>query len=322
MLVVIITITVESQIGIVADFIPKQLSSAGGIAAFIAIAIIFAVTQYFVLSYVKQSNKDTRARALFLDMTQIAVSIAQYVLAGILAFIIFQILATQQYNLATLYVTSAISYGLWVVTLSLLARAFFSWYRSYNKSVLVLILTFAMMAYVINGVTSAAFSFAMLTQQKPVITSEDVAHFPEFSSTSPVSQIQTAPTIASGVAYVLTWVATVMLLRPYIKKLGRIKFWTIMSAAMLYYLIDFPLFVLGYYTASENVDAMTNILIGSFAPVLTGIIFGAAFLSVARILQIGSNVRNHMIIAALMDFFSFISLDLPLPHKRPILHLD
>ena len=71
-----------------------------------------------------------------------------------------------------------------------------------------------------------------------------------------------------------------------------------MSAPMLYYLIDFPLFVLGYYTPSENVDAMTNILIGSFAPVLTGIIFGAAFLSVARILQIGSNVRNHMIIAA------------------------
>ena len=109
MLVVTITITVESQIGIVADFIPKQLSSAGGIAAFIVIAIIFAVTQYFVLSYVKQSNKDTRASALYLDVTQIAVSIAQYVLAGILAFIIFQILATQQYNLATLYVTYAIS---------------------------------------------------------------------------------------------------------------------------------------------------------------------------------------------------------------------
>lgn len=298
MLVVIVTITLESQIGIVADFIPKQLSSVGGIAAFIAIAIIFAVTQYFVLSYIKQSNKDTRARALYLDMTQIAVSIAQYVLAGILAFIIFQILATQQYNLATLYVSYAISYGLWIVTLSLLARAFFSWYRSYNKSVLVLILAFSMMAYVINGVTWAAASFAMLTQQKPVITSEDVAYFPEFSSTSPVSQIQTAAQIASAVAYVLSWIATVMLLRPYITKLGRIKFWTIMSAAMLYYLIQFPLFVLGYYTASENVDAMTNILIGSFAPVLTGIIFGAAFLSVARILKIGSNVRNHMIIAA------------------------
>jgi hypothetical protein len=55
---------------------------------------------------------------------------------------------------------------------------------------------------------------------------------------------------------------------------------------------------LGYFTPSENVNAMTNILITSFAPVLTGIVFGAAFLSVARTLQRGSNVRNHMIIAA------------------------
>ena len=210
MLVVIITITVDSQIGIVADFIPKQLSSAGFYTSY---SNNICSNSVFVLSYVKQSNKDTRASALYLDMTQIAVSIAQYVLAGILAFIIFQILTAQQYNLATLYVTYAISYGLWVVTLSLLARAFFSWYRSYNKSVLILILTLSMIAYVINGVTWAAASFAMLTQQKPVITSKDVAHFPEFSSTSPVSQIQTTAQIASGVAYVLTWVATVMLLQ-------------------------------------------------------------------------------------------------------------
>ena len=53
-----------------------------GIAVFIAIAIIFAITQHFILAYVKQSNKETRARALHLDITQIIVSIAQYVPCG------------------------------------------------------------------------------------------------------------------------------------------------------------------------------------------------------------------------------------------------
>ena len=43
---------------------------------------------------------------------------------------------------------------------------------------------------------------------------------------------------------------------------------------------------------------MTNILITSMSSVLAGIIFGAAFLSVARTLQTGSYVRNFMIIAA------------------------
>jgi hypothetical protein len=91
---------------------------------------------------------------------------------------------------------------------------------------------------------------------------------------------------------------TVKLLYPYIRKLGKVKFWAIMVAPMVYYLINFPLFVLGFFTPSENSDAMTNIIIFNFATIFTGIIFGVAFLSVAKTLKKGSELRNHMIIAA------------------------
>jgi hypothetical protein len=298
MLVVIITIMVDSQVALIADFIPSQLSSGTGIAVFIAIAIIFVVTQYFILAYIKQSNKETRARALYLDVTHIIVSIAQYVLVGMLAIVILHILAVQQYNLTTVYVSYAVSYGLWIATLGLLARAFFSWYRRSNKNVMVLILTLSMIAYVVNGVTGLVGSIDILTQQRPIITSTDVAYFPEFSITSLGAQIATLSKIASGVAYILTWIGSVKLLYPYKEKFGKIKFWTIMGAAMVYYLISLPLFVLGYYTPSKNVDAMTNILIFSLGGIFTGIIFGAAFLSVARTLKEGTALRNHMIIAA------------------------
>ena len=152
MLVAVITVVLDSGEGYIADFIPEQLSSDWGIARFIGIAIIFAITQYFIIDYVKQSNKETRAKALHLNVTHIAVSIAQYILAGVLAFVILQILLTQQYSLATLYVSHAISYGVWIVVLGLLARAFFSWYKRSNKNAMVLILYLSMIAYVINGV--------------------------------------------------------------------------------------------------------------------------------------------------------------------------
>jgi hypothetical protein len=298
MLVVIITIIVDSEVGFVADFIPVQLSSSTGIAVFIAIAIIFAITQYFILAYVKQSNKETRARALHLDITHIIVSIAQYVLVGILAIVILLMLTAQQYNLTTLYISYAVSYGLWIVTLAILSRAFFSWYRRSGKNVMVLMLTLSMIAYVVNGVTGLATYIDFLTQQREVITSADVAYFPEFSIASLGSQIAAANQIASSVAYILTWIGSVKLLYPYIKKLGKIKFWGIMGAAMVYYLVSFPLFVLGYYTPSEEIDAMSNILIFSLGGIFTGILFGAAFLSVARTLQKGTALRNQMIIAA------------------------
>ena len=43
---------------------------------------------------------------------------------------------------------------------------------------------------------------------------------------------------------------------------------------------------------------MTNVLIFSFAGIMSGIIFGAAFLSVATTSRKGSSLRIHMIIAA------------------------
>lgn len=97
MLVTIIVITIDSEIGYVADFIPEQISSRGGVFAFIVIAAIFAITQYFILDYVKQSNKETRERVSKLLTLHTGISVVQYILAAVIALVILQILLTQQY---------------------------------------------------------------------------------------------------------------------------------------------------------------------------------------------------------------------------------
>jgi hypothetical protein len=221
------------------------------------------------------------------------VTIAQFVLAGVIALVILEILIVKEYNIAALYAALSISYGLWIVTLGLLARAFFSWYWLSNKNVMVLIFALAMVAHVINGVLGLYSYVIDLAQKNSVIRLGDVAVFPEFGSSTFIVY-----SIASIVAYILTWTGTMMLLRSYMKKLGKIRFWTIMGAAMVYYLIVFPLVTLGFFTPSESSDAMTNILIFSLSAVFTGIVFGTAFLLIARTLETGSAVRNSMIIAA------------------------
>ncbi len=307
MVVVIVTITVDSQIGYVADFIPERLSSNVGVFTFIVIAVVFAITQYLILAHIKKSNKETTQRVPHLSKLHTGVSVAQYSLAVVIAVVILLILLTQQYNIIALYIVYVFSFGLWILTLALLAKAFFSWYKFSSKNIIILIFTLSMIAYIVNGITGLAENSDMLAQQKKIITSVDVAYFPEFSIESVGSQIGMANHIVSTVAYILTWIGTVKMLFPYIKKLGKIKFWIIMGVAMIYYLIEFPLFVLGYFTPSENVDAMTNVLIFSFAGIMSGIIFGAAFLSVARTLRKGSDLRNHMIIAAYGFLLFYIS---------------
>ena len=292
MAILAVVLTVESQIGTIADFIPEQLDSSQGIAAFIGIWGIVTVTQYDILAFVKLNNKESRARTGSLNLIHSFVIIAQFLLTGIIALVILQIFIAQEYNTIMLYITLSISYGLWIVTLGFLAKAFFSWYKL-RKNLMVLIFALSMVAYVINGVFGLYSEVDGLAKRSSIIRTGDVAIFPE----SP-SSINNVYQIASSVGYVLTWIATVMLLRPYIEKLGKLKFWSIMIVTMGYYLISFPLFTLGYFTPSENSNAMTNILIFSLSAIFTGILFGVAFLSVARTLKIGTPARNYMIIAA------------------------
>jgi len=292
MTIVAVTLTVESQVSIVADFIPEQLASNTGIVAFIGIWAVCSVMQYYILAFVKYNNKAGRTRTRFLHLIYSIVTATQFLLAGIVALVILQILIAQEYNTIRLYIALSLSYGLWIVTLGLLAKAFFSWYTS-RKNLMVLLFALSMVAYVINGVFGLYSEVDGLAKRRSIIRSADVAIFPE----SP-SSINMVYQIASSAGYVLTWIATVMLLRPYIEKLGKIKFWSIMVVAIGYYLITFPLFTLGYFTPSENSDAMTNILIFSLSAIFTGIIFGVAFLSVARTLKVGTAARNYMIIAA------------------------
>ena len=292
MIIIAITLTIESQIGIISDFIPEQLASNEGIAAFIGIWAVFIATQYYILAFVKHNNNTSRARTPFLHLIHKIVIAAQFLLAGIIALVILQVLLVHEYSTVLLYAALSISYGLWIVTLGLLAKALFSWYRV-KKNLMVLLFALSMIFYVINGVFGLYGQLEELAERNLVIQLGDVAIFPE-SLTPVLAVYQTA----SSIAYILTWIATVMLLKHYTEKLGRLKFWSIMGATMVYYLIQFPLFTLGFFTPSENSDAMTNILIFSLSAIFSGVIFGVAFLSVARILKIGTAARNYMIIAA------------------------
>ena len=310
MSIVVITFVIDSQIGYIADFIPDRLATNEGLALFIGIAVVFAVASVLILEYVKAISKESRARALYLHITHIGVTVAQYVLIAIIAFVITQIIITAQYNTVSLAIALSISYGLWIITLGLLSRAFFSWIRSSRSSgnattaskrnIMVLILALSMVAYVVNGVTGLANHLTVLQQQLEVVTSVDVAFFPEFDPESLVSQIETVYQISGIVAYVLTWIGSVLLLRPYIHRIGKIKFYAIMGSAMVYYVISFPLFVLGYTVPAgeTDTDVMNNILIVGISSIFSGIIFGVAFLSVARTLQKGSALRDFMILAA------------------------
>lgn len=313
-IVVTTVIIIDYEFGLIADFIPDTISSGEGILLFVSTAVIFATTSLIILAYVRQIGKKSGAKILHLARTHKLVTIAQYMLIVIVAITVFQVLATMQYDIFNLAVSLSISYGLWIVTMILLASAFFTWYKSissHNESqskILILILGLSMIAYVINGGSGLASSLIWLQEQNPVIKSTDVAFYPDFKPESLTSQIGVVNQLSSTVAYILTWVSTVILLRSYMNKIGRLKFWGIMGFAFIY-LITFPLYILGFLspTGDTDTEVMNNILLMSPTSIFAGLVFGAAFLSIARTLRPGTAIRHYLILAAYGMFIFYLA---------------
>ncbi len=296
--VMVVSILVDSQLGIIADFIPEYLSSPTGLALFVSLTVFSILTSLFLINNVKRINSMTVGKYAHFKLIYYLVFTGQCLIALMLIFTVLQILIFQEYNSLSLFVIHIISYGIWIGILGLLARAFILWYRNFNPNIMILIFAMAMIAYVVNGVSGLVNQIDMLTQQDLIISSDYVAYFPEFSNLSMSDQINVVYQMSSLAAYILTWIGSVKLLYQNLRRIGRLKFWCMMIISLIYYNISFPLFVLGYFDPVNDENALLNILIVSFGGIISGIIFGISFLYVARTLKTNSVIRTQLILTA------------------------
>ena len=107
--------------------------------------------------------------------------------------------------------------------------------------------------------------------------------------------------LTSVSSFILTWIATVLLLRHYSRKLGRAKYWIIVSIPLGYFLREFqPLFLYSFSDFRMSNPVLFGIiynLIFAISKTLGGLLFGIAFWSLARSLT-NETVKGYMIISA------------------------
>src|SRR5215210_1725882 len=302
-----ISVIIDSQIGIIADFIPEYISSLPGILLYGGLTVFLILASFYIIYHVKSFEKITKVKYVHFKLVFNIIFISQMLVAIMLTSIIIQFVIFQEYHIMFLYIIHIISYGIWTVILGLLTRAFILWYKNFDKNILILIFTLAMMAYVANGLFGLIYALDALSQQEPIISLDDVAYFPEFSNVAIGSQINLIYNGCSILAYILTWVGSVKLLYRYLHRIGRFNFWSIMIVSLIYYNIEFPLFTLGYLDPFGEANAFFNILLFSFSGILAGAIFGISFLSIARTMKIGSEVRTQLMLTAFGFLFFYIT---------------
>ena len=121
----VITVLVDSQIGLIADFIPEYLTSSFGISLFVGLTIFSIFSSFFMINYVRHINSLTAGKYAHFKLIYYLVFGSQCLISSILLFVVTQMMIYQEYSIIPLFIINIISYGIWIGFFGTIDKGFY-----------------------------------------------------------------------------------------------------------------------------------------------------------------------------------------------------
>ena len=296
----VVALMIDTLFGAIPDFIQDRIISGPGIALFILITAAYIIGQFFILKFVKERTKEIRAKSSLLQTTHKIVTWAQYVLVAIFVSVVLEILVTRQYHLVNLIAATVISYGLNVFLLGLFATRLLKWYKSNRNSIVMMLYSISALALAFTSAAAVIADFNNLIIKDQVINSRSPIVFPSFDPGTLSSLLSDIYRQSSIVSTLLVWCTTVLLLYHYVdklSKLGRVKFWVLMTIPLIYFLSNILLYF-DLYIPETDSESFYYYSFLSLNATAAGVLFGLSFRIVAKSIRPNSAVRDYIIISA------------------------
>jgi hypothetical protein len=301
--IVIVAILLDTTIIRISDLTLKSTSS-WPIGLFTIIAGISLAGQNLILRFIKQKVDESLAaqKSLHLNsLYKVAVTV-HYVLAAILVFVILQMLITSRYNVILLITAITISYVFAIIMMVILCHQFFSWFRL-NKRYIILLYGLSSIMLVANTcVTLGLVNSLLVDKPREVIPRAGSLNVPFVNANAVSSALNYAYIITTITSFIITWCATVGLLRNYIHKMGRFRYSLVLILPLAYFVSQFLFFSLGLLgpllISNPIFYGVLFTMLFTLSKPIGGIIFAIGFWMVAKNIRKDNLVRNYLIISA------------------------
>ena len=239
------------------------------------------------------------------------VTLVQYVLSAIIVYVLVQITVSAQYSTALIPITATISSVLACSMLVILAHRFLSWFRT-NRDHVILLYGVSAVILAITCATLFIFVDGVIVSTKPDVIMPKVGGTGLYIAPETVNGIlDNVYIILSILSFLSIWVATSFLLRQYAKRIGRIRYWILVSTPLVFFTSQFFGLLLDIFgPLLRSAPVFYGILltfIFTFSKLAGAIFFGIGFWTVAKRLKPEVVVRRYMVISAYGLVLLFIS---------------
>ncbi len=262
----------------------RTTDAISGLFAVVLAVTIVAQILYFKISFVK--NKIDFGVFKLSDKTLkiIAVTI-QSIIIGLMIYVLLQIIFTNSYHTFLIKYTILLSALLSIFFISILLFRFITWYQVSRNTALLLFST-ATVAVIVNSVMIIVFSYFALLKTQQVMN----PLIPSFTNMMfNLPGLKNAYLTSTTIEFILIWLASILILKPYSSKMGRIRFWSVMIIPIVFFVVNLQFYqswLSDLLIASELLSPVSYFRFAAIFEVSTNVIsallFGVAYWIVSR----------------------------------------
>jgi hypothetical protein len=295
--IIIIALLLDTSVIRLSDLTLKSTSN-WTLALFAFISAISLVGQNLILRFIKHNieegtpaQKNLRLNSIY----RVAIMV-HYVLAAILVFVVLQMLITSRYDVISLTSAITISYIFSIVMMGILTHRFLSWFRL-NKSYVIFLYGLSSGTLLVNVFVTLLLANSILLARPPEVMPHAITQVVKIND-YPI--LNYAYTITTIISFIITWFATMGLLRNY-TKMRKSTYQIVLILPLAYFVSQFLVFSLGLLgpTLISNpiFYGILFTIIFTLSKPIGGIIFGIGFWMIARNIDKNNVVRSYLIIS-------------------------
>jgi hypothetical protein len=313
-LAISVIIVIDSSVINFYAYTNKELPVSSKVGIFTIFSITFAVFAIVLLkaieSYDLMSSYKRKKAQNLVRFTALA---SQFMVIAFLAVEIVQMVFVKMYNSSLTLLILFTSFVPSVLFILLLVVLLVRWFRS-SKNFMIIAYAISFSIVCIYLVLSIVYVNVQYTSTSEWIKAKSLHSTIVNSSVSDLSfSFGVTLDALSLLSFVFVWVATVALLRQYRNKIGRTRFWVIITIPLLYFLFPFETYFANFsevmLSGSPVIFSVIYILLFSATKQVGGVLFSIVFLTAATKIK-QPHLQNSLRIAAIGIAVVFSSLEI------------
>jgi hypothetical protein len=304
--VIIGILSIDTIINQMSSGLGISVSSFGGIILFVGLGIITIICQLFILQFVTRTSLAVRSKVKHIRQMHVGVTVSQYFIMILFIYVMSDIVLTSSYSSISSLLVTIVSYLLSILLMGIFTVIFLSWYTGNRSSVLVLVYGLSFGTAVIASISLLAAWIYVFGDQMPasILPTSD-PHYLKIEEGSNWKIFSKIYQYSDMVSFFLKWGGTALILYHYSHKIGKVKYWVLLSLPVAYFSLVI-IHHLHIYEPHEELETLIFYGLASLNATFGGILFYLAFRLTSKNFSSNQVFRDYLLMAGFgfMLFFS------------------